>query len=408
MSKNILMVLDAAFPPDIRVEKEASSLMAGGYTVTLLCPATQQLPKEASWNSMRILRNVRFGPGGSLRKLDILIAGMAFVSPSWKQAIREYARSERPDAVHVHDLPLVSTALSAVRGLGIPVVADLHENYPEAVREHEGLRGRGLRAAVKGYLYDYPRWTRQEGEACARADRVIAVVEEMKDRLIRQHGLDPGKIVVVTNTEQMTFVDQAEVDLEIVRRYEDTFLLLYIGSYGPHRGLETVIDGAALLRKSIPNLRVAIVGKGNPKFDEQLKILIDGRSMADIVDLVGWQPFSKVYSYMKAATVGLVPHHRNEQTDNTIPHKLFQLMMTGTPLLVSSCRPLARVVEATGAGRVFEASDAEDFAEKTLSLYLDNKARAAMAERGRSATLNGPWNWESTCGALLDLYDKLL
>jgi hypothetical protein len=40
---------------------------------------------------------------------------------------------EKIEALHIHDLPLVETALGVARRFNIPVVAHLHEDYQEAV-----------------------------------------------------------------------------------------------------------------------------------------------------------------------------------------------------------------------------------------------------------------------------------
>jgi len=407
MKRRVCMILDGTFPPDIRVEKEAMSLIAAGYHVTLLCRAEPGAEAAGVFQSIAVVRVAVQSPNRYLQKLQQYMTEATFHSRAWHRRLREHVGKRPPDLVHVHDLPLVNTALAVAAPLRIPVIADLHENYAEAVREHLGLFT-GVRAAANRLVKGRDRWLRHEGAMCRRVDQVIAVVDEMKQRLMRQHGLAGSRISVVTNTERRDFVERAVLDAAIVDGFRDRFLLLYIGSYGPHRGLETAIEGLALLRDEIPGLCLAIVGQGHVRFDRALSALIEARGVSDLVIRRGWQEFDKVFSYMHAASVGLVPHHRNEQTDHTIPHKLFQLMMTGTPVLVSSCRPLARVVRETGAGLVFEASNPGDFARRTRQLYRDEEACRRMAENGKNACLRGGWYWEASGEKLVELYDSLL
>ncbi len=125
------------------------------------------------------------------------------------------------------------------------------------------------------------------------------------------------------------------------------------------------------------------------------------------VHFLGYQPFSKFYSYMKMASVNIIPHQSNGHTDNTVPHKLFQGMMAGKPLLVSSSAPLKRLVERNNVGLVFEAGDPQSFANQVLQLYRDKKLMEMLGANGLKSTLDGPLNWETTQTELISLYRSL-
>src|SRR6185503_2588905 len=93
------------------------------------------------------------------------------------------------------DLPLAPLALWVGRRLGVPVVVDIAENYPAMLkhrfhwREFKPhnliVRNPVLAAAVERYVM-------------RRADGVMAVVEESRDRLIEVGARDG--VVVVCNT----------------------------------------------------------------------------------------------------------------------------------------------------------------------------------------------------------------
>ena len=69
---------------------------------------------------------------------------------------------------------------------------------------------------------------------------------------------------------------------------------------------------------------------------------------------------------MQTTDINIIPHLANDHTDNTIPHKLFQIMMSKSLLLVSSCKPLKRIVEKYDCGVVFKADDVNDFTDKVV------------------------------------------
>ena len=134
--------------------------------------------------------------------------------------------------------------------------------------------------------------------------------------------------------------------------------------------------------------------------------LVDRLGCGDVVEMTGWQTFDRIWSYIHASDVCLVPHQRNPHTDTTIPHKIFQYMMLGKPVLVSDCLPLARVINDSGGGLVFRYDDPIDFAAKVRQLHDDTDLRAKVSEAGREAFLDR-YNWEKTSGELVRLYEGI-
>ena len=184
--------------------------------------------------------------------------------------------------------------------------------------------------------------------------------------------------------------------------------MLYIGGFGSHRGIDTAIRSLKYLQEDIPDIRLVLVGNASTELEEKFASLAREDGVLDLIVREKWTPFENVYSYMKAADIGLIPHNLNEHTDNTIPHKLFQHMMVGKPVLVSTCKPLARIVADTGSGAIFEAGNAEDFASKVKDIYNNSQKASEMGENGVAATLAGNFNWQHTAGLLTNLYSDIV
>ena len=394
------MILESGFPPDIRVEKEARALVGAGYVVHLLCIGGGEQPGEETIDGLVVHRDIRYASQFD-RRLRLFEARLRFYSTKWVDGLENFIRQNDIDVLHVHDLPLAGAALKIKeRNQKIKVVVDLHENYAAGV--NAGVKyEKGLRGWILRKLLAYPRWHRFEGNVLRQADHIIAVVDEMKERLTTQHGTDPEKITVISNYEDPEFLNLAEEEIE---KDSDFFVLSYIGGFSPARGLETVIEGMALLR-DYP-IRLQIVGKGTPAVEAVYRKIVEDNGLQDSVELLGWQPFARVPAMMRVADVGLVPHARNEQTDNTIPHKLFQYMMMGLPLVVSSARPLARIIGNSDAGEIFEAGSSSSFAEAVLRLYQDKSRYEHCSRCGIRATLHGALNWSCEGRRLVEMYDN--
>lgn len=384
------------FPPDIRVEKEARALRAAGHDVIVLCSSLRGRPVEDEWQGVHIRR---YGePRGTLKGLVALERAFLGRDDHWRRIVARAIPELELDALHVHDLPVLRSALAAAHAAGIPGVADLHENFPVAIaqlREHQSFPRSLLR-----FVDLRAQWERHELAGVCASTATIVVVEEAADRLAAR-GVRREQVVVVGNTEDVDGF--AALRGEPVER-PSKFVVLYAGAFGGrHRGLDTLVDAMPQVLEQEPDAVLMLVGDGpeRPTLEQQARELGVARS----VRFEGWQPFERMPAYMAVANVCVVPHRSTPHTESTIPHKLFQYMLAGKAVVVSDCAPLRRVVEASGAGEVFAAGDAHDLARALMALRNPSAAeRAGMA--GRAAVLE-QHNWERSSRPLVELYARL-
>lgn len=399
------MLLNAPYPSDVRVKKEATAFLKAGFEVYLLC---LRQPGEKKVEQFEGINITRINAGKNKYELAFwdVIMSLTFRHPRFKNAIPPWVRDNNIAAIHVHDLPLVGTALALKEQLKIPVVADFHENYPEALKTWFEWK-KNLLARLKNKLFLNPeKWVAHERRAVNESDHTIAVVQEMKNRLIKDHQASPEKITVVTNSEGSDFLQQPD-DPTVYSAFQQNFIITYSGNIGPHRGVDTVIEAMQYL-KDYPDITFVIVGSGSAPIMNHLKKKVEASQVQNTVHFLGRQPSQRFYSFMKYAHANIIPHKSNGHTDNTIPHKLFQAMMVGKPVIVSSSDPLKRIVSQTGAGTIFEAGNARHLADKILTLYQDKNAQMLMGKLGIQATINGDMNWENDQKKLISVYRQVL
>ena len=318
----------------------------------------------------------------------------------WARAIDETIDRFGIEALHVHDLSLLGTAIVIGKRRRIPVVADLHENYPALVAL---ARKEPETPWYRKVLNSPRRWRRYEKRWLHETSRVIVVVEEARSRLMK-YGISKSKITVVENLEDISQFTQFETDKELVKKYSGDFVVLYVGGIdGPHRGIKTAIEAMPHVCKEIPEASLLIVGDGYLRF--QLEAMASRLPYSERITFAGWHPLSKVPTFINLSAVCLVPHLSNELTESTNPHKLSQYMLLGKPVVVSSCGPLQRVVEKTGAGLVFHEGDSLALAHAIIRLK-DTETRKKLGEAGRVA-VNQYYNWKVSSNNLLMAYDEL-
>lgn len=383
-------------PPNVRVQNEARTLLTAGHKTFFLIEGRPGETREEAMNGLQVVRGVRMGrPREILHRYTF---NFTYRDPVWTQAIERFVREHSIDVLHVNDLPLLKEGILAGKRMGLPVVADLHENYPA------GLQVWYTNRLKKATIYEYGRWARYERAALRDVDAIVVVIEEARDRLM-DLGISAEKISVVPNTVPAQTGD-VPVDPEIVGRYRDRFVVSYIGGFAPHRGLDTVIRALPLAREQVPNLKLLLVGGGNEGYRKRLETVARELHCEDLVEMTGWKPQDAIWSYIEASAVCLVPHARNPHTDTTIPNKIFQYMMRGRPVIVSDCPPLARIARDTGGGLVFRWDDPAALAGRIVELYKNEGMRRKMAETGRASVLER-YTWEQTSGPLVDLYRRL-
>ncbi len=387
------MLLDRTFPPDPRVANEARSLAAAGHEVHLLCLRYGADQAEVEdWQGVRLHR-VRIE-----RWFHRKASAVSLELPAYRwflrRALSSFVARERIEMLHVHDLPMVAIGLACARRAGIPLIADLHENWPGALRTY------GYARRFPGRILISPdRWARHERAILPRADRVVVVIEEARERVLAI-GCDPARVTVVRNTVAIDEFRGFGIDASIAERLRGRFVLSYLGGFERHRGLETVVAAMPLLARRVPNALLLLIGGGSTA--PSLRRMAERLSVGDRVVFEGWRPFSSFPSYIAASDICLIPHVRNEHTDTTIPHKLFHYMLLSRPVLTTDCRPLQRIVEETGCGLVVPSGDPDRMADAAARLE-DPATRAAMGEAGRRAVLDR-YHWGRDAETLVALY----
>lgn len=390
------MVLDHAYPPDVRVENEARSLVEAGFEVSLLALAPDDRPETGTHDGVTVhrvrvpakVRNVMRGLVSTVPLLDLYLA---------REIQRLHARHPF-DALHIHDLYLAGAGLRAGRRLGLPAVVDLHENWVEALKHYAWSTRYPGRLVV-----NIPRWERTERRWVRAADRLVVVIEEAADRYAEM-GVPRERIAVVPNTIKLAAFRGFELEGDLVERFRSPLTLVYTGGIDAHRGLETVVDAMPAIVRAEPEARLVIVGDGRTRRD--LEARAGALGLGDHIVFEGWQPQARLKSYIAAADVCLIPHLKTAHTDATIPHKLFHYMFMRKPVVATDCRPLERIVAGERVGRVVPSGEAAAFAEAVLALGADPDERRAMGERGHAAVL-ARYHWDATVTDLLRLYDEL-
>ena len=109
---------------------------------------------------------------------------------------------------------------------------------------------------------------------------------------------------------------------------------------------------------------------------------------------------------LSRVSVGTATFTRSAHTDTMLPHKLFQYMAMGLPVVVTDCKPVERFVTETGAGEVAKSGDPSSLAQ-ALARMADPERAAAASEAGKRA-VRQQYNLDIEGKQLVALYDGLV
>lgn len=389
------MILDAPFPPDYRVEKEALTLQMAGHEVVLFCLEYKKDSYEEDYKGIRV---VHYSVGKALYKLSALAYTVPFYRLMMEHKLDDFIARFNPDILHVHDMVVAGAAFSAAKKRQLHVILDLHENRPASMREY-----RHTTRFPGNLLINISTWEKMQLELVRKAKRIVVVTTLAKEELVKESGIDNNKVFVVPNTGTLSFA-QESINETVLKRMAGTFNLLYVGDTSLRRGTDDAIRAVALLKSQVPEIRLWIVGKSSA--DPLLTQLANELGVTDSVSFEGWQDQSLFATFMTGAHICLSPLKRNPHHDTTFANKLFQYMAMGRAVVVSDCVAQQRVVEDEQCGLVYQAGNVAMLAEKILTLYQDSVLLQTLGERGRRA-VEERWNWEKTSEPLLEMYREI-
>ena len=314
-----------------------------------------------------------------------------FRSRVFRSHIRRAVAETAPDVIQAHDMFVAGSVFAAQTD--VRIILDLHENYPAAAEVYRTSYP-VLKRLLFGASQHRRRMDRIEARYISRSDLVLTVTEEASDRVARK--CETATVVTIPNVEVRDFGDElGEQASPRLRTSPDIgsgeLRLLYTGGFQALRGLSTVVRAFAILAQR--DVRLDLIGAQDNDYVRSLRSLIRRLELDDRISLHEWIPRDEVTARIDAADLALVPHDANDQTNTTVPHKLFQYMARGKPVLVSSCPPLAKHVQAADSGFVFTAGDANDCA-RTISEALERRDDLTrLGENGRRYVTE-EMNWE--------------
>ncbi len=306
------------------------------------------------------------------------------------------ARRQAADICHFHDLDLVLAVPLLKLFTGARLIFDSHEAYPEQFLMRPGIP-RLMRTAVARLV------NAMEKGLAKGCDHIIAADDPTR-RSFEPTGVPATTVFNYPPLE--VFEADAHQLQEERARYADRLPIIYQGTVSPARGLFHMIDALPMLQAAEPGILLRIVGLRDRTLRKIARQRAEDAGVAGNLEIVDWLPHLEIAYSMKSSLIGLVPWQPEEKHKRNIPIKVFEYMACGLPMVAADLPSIARYINDSGAGVLYDSTQPDELARCVLELLHDPERRRRMGEAGLRA-VRERWNWGEMEKVLFDVYRSL-
>lgn len=331
--------------------------------IRVLHPRRIIIPKVNSWFWMTL--SVTLCYWHALSAIDFDLIEGHFVLPDGFAAAFWGRRWGKSSVVHVHgtDVHTIPNLSPLLRRLTV-----------WALRHADAIR------AVSGDLAEQARQLVESG------NQGNGKTMKGNKTWVVPNGVDLAKFYPIGRQEARRLVG-----LEENRRY-----LLYVGRLVPVKGLDLLMDAAALLMRRHDDVGLVLVGDGVER--EALERRATALNVKDRVHFVSAQLHERIALWMNAGDVFCLPSHKEG-----LPTVLLEALACGTPVVATAVGGIPEIVADGQVGRLVRSRDPQELAaclSEALEIQWDREQlRNYVAER---------FSFEVVTKKLMEMYGSVM
>ena len=200
-------------------------------------------------------------------------------------------------------------------------------------------------ARIAGFLY-------------RNSDHIVVVTPAFKEYLVQHMRVRPEKISVIENgVEVELFSPKAESDLRSRLGADGKFVVSYIGTMGNAHGFQTLIEAAAQLQNSAPEVLFLLVGEGRRRNNWCLWF---GPAASPICALWISNRGRRYQPIFARRTSCVVLLKKSEIFKTVIPSKMLEFMSCGRPVILGVEGQARHILEEAQAGVCIEPGNSQE------------------------------------------------
>lgn len=254
-------------------------------------------------------------------------------------------------------------------------------------------------SAIAGWMH------RLESKTLSHAAEIYTVSRYSAENVSRLHhlGTSPPTTVIYAGTDYKHFSPRSSQQKQELRSRlqlpESGFLFGSVRRLDRRMGLDLLIDAFGLARKSNPELRMVIAGKG-PQ-EEELKARVRDMGLEDAVKMVGFVSDDDLPTFYSMLDMTVMPSLDLEGFGLTT----IESLGCGTPVLCSSSGANPEVIGGLGQEFIFESNNVRSLAESLID--FGGGARHIPGEDACREYALSNFTWNRTASLVESSFDRL-
>jgi glycosyltransferase involved in cell wall biosynthesis len=379
-----MLLENNAYPLDVRVRREAESLVRAGYEVSVIAPRSPGERRSETVAGVRV-RRYRI-PATPPSVAGFLLEYAVATLQLHVRGALELARGAR--IVHLHNPPDTLFPLAALaRALGRSVVYDQHDLAPELMRVKFG----DSRLVAPLVL--------MERATCRLASLVIVPNESHRAVACERGGVAATRVAVVRNgPPEATLAGSVNGR---PGRLRDPHLV-FLGSMESQDGVDALplILHELADRHGLSEARLTVVGDGSRRapLERALGAAVPGR-----VTFTGRVGQHEVPEWLSRADICVDPAESNELNERSTMVKIAEYMAAGKPIVAHGLRETERT--AGDSALYARGGDVADLAAQVARLAAEPELRSELGQLGLERVRR--LTWERSEETLLEAYGRL-
>lgn len=321
--------------------------------------------------------------------------------PTFAQGIQEFSdlKGIRYDLIHTHYWMSGIAGRDLKAAWNVPIVHMFHTlglMKQRVARSHEETEGE---YRLEG-----------EREVLSIADRIVAATPAEVAQLQWLYQVKIDRVVTIppgvdTSHFYPIPVDEAK---EFIGVPPCEHMLLFVGRIEPLKGIDTLIQAIAILRKMEVFVCLSVIGgEPNPTIEMEntemarLKEMCEKAGLSDLVTFLGKRGQDTLPYYYSAAEVVVVPSHYE-----SFGMVALEAMACGAPVVASQVGGLAYLVKDGETGFTVPVDDPIALAERLALVIKDQALRERLGRQAAQAAL--AYAWENIADRIIAVYQDLL
>lgn len=230
------------------------------------------------------------------------------------------------------------------------------------------------------------------------SDAIVASSEQtMKDTEIYLGiGIDRAKLTIINQG-----IDALRFKPE--KNHDDENILLCVARISPIKRIEYIIEAIPHVIKSVPNIKLKIVGCVQEKnYLDDLKELVSKLKCEKYVEFVGPVPHDKLVYHYNSARIFIL-----SSKGEGISNATLEAMACEKPVIITSSGGISDYVEDGVNGLVVKDNQPKLLSQKIVTLLEDKQYREKIGRAARK-TVEERYSGHLLVNNLIDIFDQVI